>query len=104
MQQSFWLISLVAHGPVHSLLLLFHLLDPRKNKANRHAIAKGWPPPLVAMMQFYAQLTSCGQLLTIAYAALSLHGGYPTAREVVRVLKSRVRARVCDSRSFLPHS
>ena len=85
---TFYLINLCIHAPVHGFFFLVHLIDPRRNKANRKAIAKGWPPVLVGLLQLYCHLTTCTHLVTVTYFALSWHGGYPIARHVVKAINT----------------
>jgi len=85
-QYTYWVLSLCVHVPVHAAMLASALLNPSREKASRSAIAKGWPPPVVALMKYYCHLTTCAHLLMIVYLLLSVHGGYQGARSVSRAL------------------
>ena len=68
------------------MLYLLNFYNPQRNKRTAKAIARGWPSFLVVIMQVSCHLTVCGQGLTIAYMTVSLHGGFPQVRAVLRCL------------------
>ena len=88
LQSTFWTINLCLHCPVHFLMLFGVVANARKDKHNKRAIANGWPAPVAGFMGFYSHLTTCTQLLTIVYLAVSIHGGYPHARGTLQAINA----------------